>query len=96
MNALTSLAELGLFQKSSVLDLSKQIVKLIVHPNIWISNGAVGFIATAAKTFGPVDAATRLYPIVRPYLICDIRLISEQALLDYKHKPVTALPVIYH
>jgi phosphoinositide-3-kinase, regulatory subunit 4 len=91
LNALASLTELGLFQKSSVLDLSKTIVKLVVHPNIWVSNGAVGFLATSAKSIGTVDAQALLYPILRPYLQCDISVISEQKLLDFKQKPVVSL-----
>lgn len=88
LNALASLTELGLFSKISVLDLSKTIVKLVVHPNIWVSNGAVGFLATASKALGVVDTRVLLYPIIRPYLICDVSSISEQKLLDYKQKPV--------
>jgi phosphoinositide-3-kinase, regulatory subunit 4 len=88
LNALASLTELGLFQKSSVLDLSKSIVKLVVHPNIWVSNGAIGFLATSAKAIGPIDAQALLYPILRPYLLCDISVISEQRLLDFKQKPI--------
>jgi phosphoinositide-3-kinase, regulatory subunit 4 len=89
LNALASLTELGLFSKSSVLDLSKTIIKLVVHPNIWISNGAIGFLATSAKTLGVVDTRVLLYPIIRPYLICDISGITEQKLIDYKQKPVS-------
>jgi len=92
LNALASLTELGLFQKSSVLELSKTIVKLVVHPNTWVSNGAVGFLATSAKSIGPIDTQCLLYPIFRPYLLCDIDVASgqnvEQSLLDFKQKPV--------
>lgn len=88
LNALASLTELGLFQKSSILDLTKLIVKLVVHPNLWVSNGAIGFLATSAKVLGPTDAQSLLYPIFRPYLICDISSITEQKLLDFKQKPV--------
>jgi phosphoinositide-3-kinase, regulatory subunit 4 len=88
LNALASLTELGLFQKSSVIDLAKTIVKLVVHPNAWVSNGAIGFLATSAKSIGPIDSQSLLYPIFRPYLQCDISVISEQKLLDFKQKPV--------
>lgn len=88
LNALASLTELGLFQKSSVLELSKIIVKLVVHPNIWVANGAVGFLATTAKSIGTVDTQALLYPIIRSYLLCDISTISEQKLLDFRQKPV--------
>jgi len=88
LNALASLTELGLFQKASVLELSRTIVKLVVHPNLWIANGAVGFIAASAKAIGPVDAQVLLYPIFRQYLVCDINLISEQQLLDNRQNPV--------
>jgi phosphoinositide-3-kinase regulatory subunit 4 len=94
LNALASLTELGLFQKTSVLELSKSIVKLVVHPNMWVANGAVGFLAASAKSIGPVDAQCLLYPIIRPYLVCDISVISEQHLLDHKQKPVCALDFV--
>lgn len=89
LNALASLTELGLFSKISVLDLARTIVKLVVHPNIWVSNGAVGFLATSSKALNIVDTRVLLYPIIRPYLICDISNVTEQNLLDYKQKPVT-------
>jgi phosphoinositide-3-kinase, regulatory subunit 4 len=88
LNALASLTELGLFQKSSILDLARTIVKLIVHPNTWVSNGAVAFLSAAAKALGPVDTQVMLYPILRPYLLCDITAVTEQKILDYKQKPV--------
>ena len=88
LNALASLTELGLFQKSSILDLAKTIVRLIVHPNTWVSNGAVGFLSAAAKALGPVDTQVMLYPILRPYLLCDISAVTEQKILDYKQKQV--------
>src|SRR5208282_6853587 len=56
----------------------------------WVSNGAVGFLATSAKSIGPIDAQALLYPILRPYLQCDISVISEQKLLDFKQKPVVS------
>ena len=88
LNALASLTELGLFQKSSIVDLAKIIVKLIVHPNGWVSNAAVGFLSAAAKALGPVDTQVMLYPILRPYLLCDISAVTEQKILDYRQKPV--------
>jgi len=89
LNALASLTELGLFSKISVLDLARTIVKLVVHPNIWVSNGAIGFLATSSKALNIVDTRVLLYPIIRPYLICDISNVTEQNLLDYKQKPVS-------
>jgi phosphoinositide-3-kinase, regulatory subunit 4 len=88
LNALASLTELGLFYKISVLELAKSVVKLVVHPNVWVANGAIAFLAMSAKSLGPVDAQSLLYPIFRPYLICDISIITEQKLLDNKQKPV--------
>jgi phosphoinositide-3-kinase, regulatory subunit 4 len=91
LNALASLTELGLFYKISVLELAKSVVKLVVHPNVWVANGAIGFLAMSAKSLGSVDAQSLLYPIFRPYLICDISVITEQKLLDNKQKPVLSL-----
>jgi len=88
LNALASLTELSLFSKVSVLDLAKTIVKLVVHPNAWVSNGAIGFLATSAKAIGPVDTQSLLYPVIRPFLICDISTVTEQKMLDHKQKPV--------
>lgn len=88
LNALASLTELGLFQKSSIVDLARIIVKLIVHPNTWVCNGAVGFLSAASKALGPVDTQVMLYPILRPYLLCDINAVTEQNILDFRQKPV--------
>jgi hypothetical protein len=81
---------LGLFQKGSVLDLAKTVVRLTVHPNVWISNGAVGFLATSAKVLGSVHSQVLLYPVLRPFLLCETTSMTEQKILDFKQKPVSS------
>jgi hypothetical protein len=66
-NALANQTEHGLFRKAGALELSRTIVKLFVHPNLWVANGAVGIIAASAKSIGPVGTQVLLYRIFRHY-----------------------------
>lgn len=56
----------GMLKRSAILDISKRILPTLHHPNIWIRNATISFIASASEKLGPVDSAcflvTELYP----------------------------------
>lgn len=95
--SLTSLCELGLFQKMRLWELMSATLGFLYHPNLWIrqselallslSNsalyltGAAAFLASAKKHLPPGDVWCILYPSLRHFLRSDVREIDEQSLL---------------
>ncbi|KAG7095893.1 hypothetical protein E1B28_006581 [Marasmius oreades] len=81
LTALTSLCELGLFQKMRIWELMSATLGFLYHPNNWIRQGAAAFIASAAKHLPASDVWCILYPSLRHFLKSDIAVIDEQSLL---------------
>ncbi|KAF9045254.1 hypothetical protein BJ165DRAFT_1476337 [Panaeolus papilionaceus] len=79
--ALTSLCELGLFQKMRIWELMSATLGFLYHPNIWIRQGAAAFITSAAAHLPQSDIWCILYPSLRHFLKSDIVTIDEQNLL---------------
>lgn len=89
LNSLTSLADLGLFQKMKLWELVGIVWPLLCHPNEWIRNGAVGFISSTAKHLPKTDLWCIVYPLIRPFLRSDIAEINEESLLQNMEIPVS-------
>ncbi|KAG9284442.1 hypothetical protein G9A89_023699 [Geosiphon pyriformis] len=89
LNSLTSLAELGLFQKMKIWELVGIISSLLCHPGIWIRYGAIAFISSASKLLPLTDVWCIVYPIVRPFLRADVVDISEIQLLENLKDPLS-------
>ncbi|KAI8979775.1 hypothetical protein BDF20DRAFT_913285 [Mycotypha africana] len=89
LNSLTSLADLGLFQKMNLWELTSIIWPLLCHPNSWIRNGAVGFISSTIKHLPNTDLWCIIYPMLRPFLNSDIAEVNEQNLIENIKKPIS-------
>ncbi|KAG2073960.1 hypothetical protein BDR04DRAFT_1179492 [Suillus decipiens] len=97
--ALTSLCELGLFQKMRIWELMSATLPFFYHPNIWIrqgmrflvcaSSGAASFIAAAAKCLPQSDVWCILYPSLRHLLRSDVKEVEEQSLLSAMKPPLS-------
>lgn len=94
LNSLTSLAELGLFQKMKLWELVGIIVPLLCHPSTWVRYGTVAFVASAAKLLPPTDVWCIIYPLVRPFLKADVAEISELSLMSNVKSPVCPFLVL--
>ncbi|TCD61372.1 Serine/threonine-protein kinase [Steccherinum ochraceum] len=81
LSSLTSLCELGLFQKMRIWELMSATLGFLYHPNIWIRQGAAAFIVSAAKQLPPSDVWCILYPSLKHFLRSEIRDVDEQSLL---------------
>ncbi|KAH7106720.1 ARM repeat-containing protein [Auriculariales sp. MPI-PUGE-AT-0066] len=88
LESLTSLCELGLFQKMRMWELMSASVGFLYHPNVWIREGAASFIASAAKHLPQTDVWCILYPSLKHLLKCDIREINEANLLANLKSPL--------
>lgn len=88
LNSLTSLADLGLFKKMKLWELIGIIWPLMCHPNVWIRDGAIGFVSSTVKHLSKTDLWCIVYPMIRPFLRSDIAEINEQTLLENVETPV--------
>ncbi|RKO92149.1 hypothetical protein BDK51DRAFT_20317 [Blyttiomyces helicus] len=91
LNALTSLAELGLLQKPKLKELASTTLPLMCHPNVWIRYGAIAFVASTAKLLPLIDVRCILYPMIRPFLKVDMAEITETSLLESLKNPVSRI-----
>ncbi|CEP11758.1 hypothetical protein [Parasitella parasitica] len=89
LNSLTSLSDLGLFQKMKLWELISIIWPLTCHPNAWIRHAAVGFISSSVKHLAKTDVWCIVYPMIRPFLRTDIADINEQTLLENMEPPIS-------
>lgn len=88
LSALTSLCELGLFQKMRIWELLSATLSFFYHPNVWVRQGAAAFVASAAKHLQSSDVWCILYPSLRHLLRSDVRDIVEQSLLATMKPPL--------
>ncbi|KAI0305183.1 ARM repeat-containing protein [Multifurca ochricompacta] len=86
--ALTSLCELGLFQKMRIWELMSANLGFLYHPNAWIRQGATAFIASAANHLPSSDVWGILYPSLRHFLRFDVRNVDELSLLTALKPPL--------
>ncbi|KAJ1301055.1 hypothetical protein OPQ81_003473 [Rhizoctonia solani] len=89
LSSLTSLSELGLFQKMRIWELLSATVPFLYHPSIWVRQGAVAFITSSTKLLPPTDVWCILYPGLRQALRADVRAITEQSLLGTLKPPLS-------
>ncbi|KAL4253381.1 Serine/threonine-protein kinase Vps15-like protein [Abortiporus biennis] len=89
LSALTSLCELGLFQKMRIWELMSATLGFLYHPNVWIRQGAAAFIAAAAKHLPPSDVWCILYPSLKHFLRSEIKEVDEQSLLLSMKPPIS-------
>ncbi|WVN90927.1 uncharacterized protein L203_106172 [Cryptococcus depauperatus CBS 7841] len=81
IGSVTSLASLGLLARMRLWDVLFAIRGFLYHPNLWIRQGAVGFIVAAARNLPFSDVWCILYPSIRPMLRSDIKEINETSLI---------------
>ncbi|KAF2750535.1 phosphoinositide 3-kinase regulatory subunit 4 [Sporormia fimetaria CBS 119925] len=91
IRAFSSMAELGLFQRSKTWELVDIVARLTMHPNIWIREAAAQFISQASKYLSVADTHSILVNLVRPYLRVIPADFSELRILDSLKKPLPRL-----
>ncbi|KAL0489645.1 vacuolar protein sorting protein VPS15 [Acrasis kona] len=83
INGLVSLTQLGLFSKSTLLDVSPKLAPLLHHPNTWIRMNTVAYFSSCAKQFGNADSCCFLInSILKKHLEYPIWNITEISLLE--------------
>ncbi|KAG8848832.1 Serine/threonine-protein kinase [Serendipita sp. 411] len=92
LQALTELSDLGLFQKMRIWEFMSAVLGFLYHPNVWIRQAAVSFLASAARKLPRTDVWCILYPSLRYFLRSDVRDLNEGTLLAYI-KPSVPRPI---
>lgn len=88
IQSLTRLTSLGLLQRMRLWDVFSAVHGFLYHPNIWIRQGAAGFVAKAASQLSPSDIWCILYPTIRPALRSDVVKLDEDSILSALVSPV--------
>jgi phosphoinositide-3-kinase regulatory subunit 4 len=91
IRALSSMAELGLFQRSKTWELVDIVARLTMHPNLWIREAAAQFISTASKYLSIADTHSILVNLIRPYLKVVPSDFSQTRVLESLKKPMSRL-----
>lgn len=88
IRCLAAMANVGLFQRSTIWDLLQITIGFLVHPNIWIREAQVDFLVKATKFLSIADIYSILTPLVQPFLKVKIVGFSEVEILDALKRPM--------
>ncbi|KAF1839378.1 ARM repeat-containing protein [Decorospora gaudefroyi] len=91
IRSLSSMAELGLFQRSKTWELVDILARLTMHPNLWIREAAAQFISAASKYLSVADTHSILVNLIRPYLKVVPSEFSELRILESLKSPMSRL-----
>lgn len=89
IRATTALTEIGLLQKTSLVEFICECVSYLNHPNLWIRHEICGLISTAAKVLSALDVQCKIMPAVTPHLRCPLIQVEKiELLLDCLQPPI--------
>ncbi|KAL4872879.1 hypothetical protein BDV12DRAFT_127448 [Aspergillus spectabilis] len=88
IRSLAAMADLGLFQRSTIWDLLHATVRFLVHPNAWIREVSVSFVVNSTRYLSAADKYSILTPLVRPFLNVNVLEFSEGVVLDALKPPI--------
>lgn len=88
LSSFASMAELGLFQRSTVWGMVDVVSRFMIHPNIWIREAAAHFISSSTRYLSIADVHCVISPLVQPYLKTPINDFHETSILDALKKPL--------
>lgn len=88
VNALSILAEAGLFKKHTLIDNSERIAPLLAHPNRWIRYAAVSWYAACGRQLSSPDACAFITATIVKFLVRPIVNLSTLSLLAALSPPV--------
>eukprot|EP00057_Strongylocentrotus_purpuratus_P020172 XP_011674646.1 PREDICTED: phosphoinositide 3-kinase regulatory subunit 4 [Strongylocentrotus purpuratus] len=81
LKSVTGLVQLGLLQKPALLEMAYELVPYVCHPNLWIRQATVGFIAAIARSLNIADVHCNLTPLLLPFLKKPIIQIDKEAII---------------
>nr|XP_054768213.1 phosphoinositide 3-kinase regulatory subunit 4-like [Lytechinus pictus] len=81
LKSVTGLVQLGLLQKPALMEMANELVPYVCHPNLWIRQATVGFVAAIAKSLNIADVHCNLTPLLLPFLKKPIIQIDKEAII---------------
>ena len=91
LSSFASMAELGLFQRSTVWEMVDIVARFLIHPNMWIREATAHFISASTRFLAAADVYCIISPLVQPYLKTPIFAFNETDILDAVKKPLSRL-----
>ncbi len=91
IRSLSSMALLGLFQRSKMWELVDIVGRFTMHPNLWIREAAAQFISSSTNYLSVADTHSIILPLVKPYTKLQPSDLSQLKLLDALKKPLPKL-----
>ena len=88
LRSLAGMAELGLFQRHTTWDLVYIVVRLFVHPNLWVREAAVHFVICASVFASAADKYCIIFPMLQPFLKLPIEEVLEVQIMGSLKKPL--------
>ena len=88
LSSFASMAELGLFQCSTIWEMVYVVARFTMHPNIWIREAAVHFVSSSTRYLSVADLHCIISPIIQPYLKFPVTDFAEVNLLDALKRPL--------
>ncbi|KAF3912306.1 hypothetical protein AA313_de0204676 [Arthrobotrys entomopaga] len=88
LKSLKRMAKLGLFQKSKTWELMTTTSRFLVHPNPWIREAAVSFIASSSMWLTKAEVLTIVEPMLLPFLRGSVSSVSDVALVNSLKRPI--------
>jgi len=91
LSCLSTLVELGLLTRHTVLEKLQAACPLLFHPSAWIRHELTHLIATVARSLGFPDTYVFLVPILRPYIRYDLlgAEVNEKVLQEALKTPIS-------
>ena len=89
LSSFANIAELGLFQRSKTWEMIDIVAKFMMHPNVWIREAAVHFVAASTRYTSMADRCCIIAPLIQPYLKSGVVDFTEVILLDAIKKPLS-------
>jgi phosphoinositide-3-kinase, regulatory subunit 4 len=88
IRSFSSIADLGIFQASTIWELIDTVARFTMHPNMNIREAATHFIAASAKFASIADQSCIIAPLIKDYLKVQPASLSEVYLLEVLKRPL--------
>ena len=91
LSSFASMAELGLFNRSTIWEMVDIIARFLSHPNMWIREATAHFVSASTRFLAAADVYCIILPLIQPYLKAPIISFKETDILDAVKKPLSRL-----
>ena len=83
-----AMAQLGLFQPSTLFEIVATVGPFLIHPNLWIRSAAANLVVSSTKYLTRADIDTFLAPLLESYLNSSILYYSTNGVFESLKKPL--------